>query len=388
MELITILRICSYLFAAIAVGGVAYLLISLAGIVRWLRTRKARAANTDFTSPVSILKPLCGTDRNMYEGFRSHCLQNYPTFEIIFGVNSESDQAVAEVERLRREFLNQDIKLVVCPNVLGTNRKVSNLQHMIEHARYEFVLINDSDIHVEPDYLRRVMSPFANERVGLVTAMYRANAGCTLASQLESVTVATDFAGGVLSALLVEGGLHFAMGSTMAVRRAALDEIGNFSALLDKLADDYELGVLVAEAGYELQLANTVVETTLPDYGWRGMLAHQIRWARTIRDKRKGGYLGVITTFGLPWAVLSAICAGNNVWFLALLALVFALRMIHAAALCGPVLGDGESMRRLWLVPLRDFVGLGVWIVSWFGSTVSWRGERFRLHNGTLTRVS
>ncbi|HVP65417.1 MAG TPA: bacteriohopanetetrol glucosamine biosynthesis glycosyltransferase HpnI [candidate division Zixibacteria bacterium] len=388
MQLITILRICSYLFAAIAVGGVAYLLVSFVGIVRWLRTRNAQTANDGFAPPVSILKPLCGADRNMYEGFRSHCMQNYPAFEIIFGVNDESDEAVAEVERLRSEFPHQEVKLVVCPNVLGTNRKVSNLQHMIGHARYDFVLINDSDIHVEPHYLRSVMSPFANERVGLVTALYRANAGRTLASRVESLTVATDFVGGVLSALVVERGLHFAMGSTMAVRRAALEKIGKFSALLDKLADDYELGVLVADAGYELQLANTVVETTLPDYGWQGMLAHQIRWARTIRDKRKGGYLGVVTTFGLPWAVLSAVCASGRLWSLALLALVFTLRAVHAAALCGPVLSDGQSMRRLWLVPLRDFVGLGVWFVSWFGSTVSWRGEKFRLHNGTLTRVS
>jgi ceramide glucosyltransferase len=146
--------------------------------------------------------------------------------------------------------------------------------------------------------------------------------------------------------------------------------------------------VLVAEAGYELQLANTVVETTLPDYGWRGMLAHQVRWARTIRDKRKGGYLGVITTFGLPWAAPCTICAGCAGWSLALFALVFTLRMAQAAALCGPVLGDRESLRRLWLVPLRDFVGLGVWFTSWFGSTVSWRGEKFRLQNGTLTRLN
>ena len=388
MQHFAILRIFSYLFAAIAAGGVAYLLISIFGIVRWLRVRNNPTADGEFAPAVSILKPLCGTDRNMYEGFRSHCLQNYPKFEIIFGVNNESDDAIAEVERLRQEFPTHDIKLVVCPNVLGTNRKVSNLQHMIEHARYDFVLINDSDIHVEPDYLSRVMAPFANPQVGLVTAMYRANAGRTLASQVESLTVATDFVGGVLSALVVEGGLHFAMGSTMAVRREALAKIGNFSALLNKLADDYELGVLITEAGYELQLANTVVETTLPDYGWRGMLAHQVRWARTIRDKRKGGYLGVITTFGLPWAVLCAVCATVAAWSLALLALVFVLRMVHAAALCGPVLGDRESLRRLWLVPLRDFVGLGVWFTSWFGSTVSWRGEKFRLHNGTLTRLN
>jgi ceramide glucosyltransferase len=347
-----------------------------------------RVVDGEFAPAVSILKPLCGSDRNMYEGFRSHCLLNYPKFEIIFGVNNASDDAIADIEQLRGEFPDHDIKLVICPNVLGTNRKVSNLQHMLEQARYDFVLINDSDIHVEPDYLRRVMSLFANERVGLVTALYRANAGRTLASQVESLTVATDFAGGVLSALVVEGGLHFALGSTMAVRREALNKIGNFSALLDKLADDYELGVLVSKAGYELQFANTVVETTLPDYGWRGMLAHQIRWARTIRDKRKGGYLGVITTFGLPWAVLCAVCAGGSAWSLALLAFVLALRIVHAIALCGPVLGDRQSIRLLWFLPLRDFVGLGVWFTSWFGSTVSWRGEKFRLHNGTLTRLS
>ncbi|HUO60604.1 MAG TPA: glycosyltransferase, partial [Candidatus Acidoferrales bacterium] len=176
MQHFAILRIFSYLFAAIAAGGVAYLLISIFGIVRWLRVRNNPTADGEFAPAVSILKPLCGTDRNMYEGFRSHCLQNYPKFEIIFGVNNESDDAIAEVERLRQEFPTHDIKLVVCPNVLGTNRKVSNLQHMMEHARYDFVLINDSDIHVEPDYLSRVMAPFANPQVGLVTAMYRANA--------------------------------------------------------------------------------------------------------------------------------------------------------------------------------------------------------------------
>ncbi len=375
----------AYLFALLAVCGLGYLLLTLVAALRFLRSPQPKPGS--FTPTVSILKPLRGTDREMYEGFRSHCLQDYPEFEIIFGVQSLADPAVRDVERLKQEFPERAITLVECPVLLGTNGKVSALAQMLPHARYEHILINDSDIRVPRTYLKNVMSHFADAKVGLVTALYRAHAGATLASRVEAVTVGTDFAGGVLSALVVDGGMHFALGSTLAMPRRVLAEIGGFEPLFDYLADDYELGARVSRAGYKVALTNAVVDTFLHDYGFSGMMQHQLRWARTVRDMRKWGYLGVLVTFALPWAVLAALFAHGAFWSWVLLFDVLLVRLVAAATLCGPVLRDSRTMRDLWLVPLRDFLGLVIWAASFASDTVIWRGEVFHLKDGKLTRA-
>jgi ceramide glucosyltransferase len=262
---------------------------------------------------------------------------------------------------------------------------------MMKAAKYHHIVINDSDIRVARDYLRRIVAPMAAQenaaRVGMVTALYRAEAGRTLASRMEAVTIATDFAGGVLCAMELEGGLHFGLGSTLAFPRAAAEAIGGLEALVDYLADDHELGKMIAEAGYRVELSECVVETFLPDYGWRAMFGHQLRWARTMRDLRRWGYAGVVLTFGLPWAMLAALCAGGAAWSLGLLAVVAAARYASAATLCGPVLHDRQTMRDLWLIPARDVLGLGIWCASFAGNTIVWRGERFHLKDGKLIRA-
>ena len=206
-------------------------------------------------------------------------------------------------------------------------------------------------------------------------------------SLCEAVTIATDFAGGVLCALELEGGLHFGLGSTLAFPREAAEAIGGLEALVDYLADDHELGRMIAEAGYKVVLSESVVETFLPDYGWRAMFEHQLRWARTIRDLRKWGYIGVLLTFGLPWAMLAALFAGGAPWSMALLGVVAAARFASAVTLCGPVLHDRQTMRDLWLVPARDLAGVAIWFASFGGDTIVWRGERFHLKDGKLTRA-
>src|SRR6266567_78072 len=218
-----VIHTLAYVFGVLALCGVGFLQLAIFAVVRW---KQVTHPPTTFTPTISILKSLRGTDREMYEAFRSHCLQDYPDFELIFGVSDPNDPAISEVERLKQEFPNHRITLIPCPEKLGANGKVSTLAQMIPHARGEFVLINDSDITVESDYLRKVAAHFADERTGMVTTLYRAEAGDSLASRIEAVTIATDFAAGVLSARIVEGGLHFALGSTLAIRRAVLDEIG------------------------------------------------------------------------------------------------------------------------------------------------------------------
>jgi ceramide glucosyltransferase len=349
----------------------------------------------------------------MYEAFRSHCLQDYPEFEIIFGVADAGDPAVAEVERLRREFPARRVHLMVCPELLGTNRKVSTLVQLLPQARYDLLLINDSDILVPPGYLRQIAASFrargdaarrktTGGRTGMVTALYRAAAnpnkpttglsgtpsdGSTLASRLEALTIATDFAGGVLSAYALEGKLTFGLGSTLAVRREALEAIGGLGPLLDYAADDYELGNRMARAGFEVVLAPLVVETALPGASFGEMFQHQLRWARTIRDRRLGGYIGLGVTHVIPWALLACLASGLAGWSLGLLAVAALLRFAVAAALCTSVLRDRTAGLDLWLLPLRDVVAWLVWITSFAGNTVVWRGERFRISGGKLEKL-
>jgi len=370
--------------AVLAICGIAYYLLCLKSAAAFLREcRQARPA--DFTPPVSILKPLRGADPGMYEAFRSHCLQQYPEYELIFGVAEEDDPAIALVERLQREFPQRSIQLILCPRVLGANLKVSNLVQMLPSARHEFLLINDSDIWVPADYLRGVMAPFINPQIGLVTALYR-GAATGLFPRLEAIGISTDFAAGVLAARELEG-IRFGLGSTLACSRRALDDIGGFEPVLDYLADDYELGSRIAAKGYQVLLSDVVVETYLPEYSVGEYWNHQLRWARTLRHARKWGYLGVGTTFGVPWALLAMALAHGAGWSWVLLAVALVLRGAMALMVGNRVLRDPLVLPNLWLLPLRDSLGLIFWIASFAGRTIDWRGDRFTLKDGQLKPV-
>src|SRR5260370_31379143 len=255
--------------AGLALCGMGFYVLCLWSARAFLRSSRKPAAV--FPPPVSSLKPLRGVDPQMYESFRSHCVQDYPEYEIIFGVGEADDPAVEAVHRLMREFPGCQIHLVVCQDVLGNNRKTSNLVQMLPQAKYSHLLINDSDIHLEPDYLRRVVAPFARPQVGMVTCPYRGIAAGTLGSKLESIGISTDFIAGVLVARQIEGGIHFALGSTLAMSRTALDAIGGLRPLVDYLADDFSLGYRIPKAGYGGVLAAVVVETHLPAYSVRGV---------------------------------------------------------------------------------------------------------------------
>src|SRR5258708_933987 len=235
----------------IAVLGVfsssLYYLLCLWSAAKFLREREAgeSARPTQALLPVSILKPLKGADPEMYESFRSHCLQDYPEYEIIFGVSDPKDAAIESVKVLQREFPDRRIQLVICPMILGANVKVSNLAQMLPEARHDLLIVNDSDIRVESDYLHRVTVPLADLQVGLVTCLYRGVSSATLGSHLESLGISTDFCPSVLAARQLEG-IHFGLGSTLAFRRADLEKIGGFASFVDYLADDYELGKRLA----------------------------------------------------------------------------------------------------------------------------------------------
>jgi ceramide glucosyltransferase len=372
----------------LTVAGFFYYLLAL-----WSARAFGHAARHPlpvFEAPVSILKPVKGLDPEMYASFASHCRQEYGAeYELIFGVSSLSDPAVLAVEQLQREFPERLISLVECPEVLGTNGKVSNLVQMVRAARFDTILINDSDILVSPLYLRRIVSAFQRDArrarpIGLVTALYRGRAHKTLGSKMEALGIATDFVSGVLTARKLEGGIRFGLGSTLAFSREALEKIGGLLPLVDYLADDYESGARVYAAGYDVALSTEVVETYVPAYTFPQFLAHQIRWSRSTRDSRKWGYTGMLFTFGLPWACLNMLANGFSLPSIALFVLTLVARVALALAVGVGIVGDGQVLRDIWLLLPRDLVALAIWVWSFAGDTVVWRGHRFSLKDGKL----
>jgi ceramide glucosyltransferase len=382
-------EIVTALAALATLAGLGYYVLGLWSTWRFLRDRKEREGHAQgFTPPVSILKPLKGTDPSMYESFRSHCLQDYPEkYEILFGVSDPQDPAIELVKKLQAEFPSQSIRLIVCAKILGTNVKVSNLAQMAEQAQFDHFLVNDSDIYVESDYLRRVLAPLASASVGMVTCLYRGEASSTLGSRLESLGISTDFALGVLVARQTEG-VRFGLGSTQVFRREDLQAIGGFEGMLDYLADDYELGRRLAALGKTVELSGIPVETHLPPYTLAEFWRHQLRWSRSIRDSRRWGYIGYAVTFALPWALVTTLLSRGVNWAWLLLLFTLVLRAGAAVLVGNSVLRDRNVIRHLWLLPLRDVIGLLVWLASFAGHTVVWRGDTFLLKNGRLRRVS
>ena len=266
---------------------------------------------------------------------------------------------------------------------------------LVPHARYGFLLINDSDITVSPRYLERVMAFHAPEArthagraTGLATTLYRGRAHLTLPSRLEALGIATDFQPSVLLARWMEGGLRYGLGSTLAVSREALDAIGGLAPLVDHLADDYELGERIFKAGYAVALSGEVVETAVPAYTWTGFFDHQLRWCRTVRDARPWGYAGLVFTYGFAWAVLNVLASGLSPLSLWLLALSFFLRLTLAMTVGAEVLGDHQVLPNLWLLPWRDLLAMGLWAAGFAGNTIVWRGERFAVKGGRLEKAS
>jgi ceramide glucosyltransferase len=383
--MLSILTIVAALCALLAVAGTVYFAMCI-WAARQFRRQLSQPAGAQFSPPVSILRSLKGLDPQMYLAFRSHCVLDYGEYEVLFGVSDPSDPALQLVERLQEEFPLRQLRVVHCPKVLGLNGKVSNLAQMLPQARYQHIIINDSDIVVPRDYLQRTLAPLAKPDVGMVTTLYRGLAGKTLGSKLEALGLSADFMGGVLVARALQG-IRFALGGTIATTKTVLAAIGGLEPLAEYLSDDYELGARTAAAGYRVELADTVVETTVPDYSFREFWTHQTRWARTVKACRPAEYFGLIVTFALLWALLAVAAAPQAWWTWLVLAVTAVVRLTSAVVVGRGALRDPRVLRDLWLVPLRDLAALGVWIVSYFGDTVEWRGQRFKLRDGKLEQV-
>ena len=355
-------------FALPALAAAAYYLLALLAAVLRLLSRESVA---EVLPPVSILKPIHGHDPDFYHAIRSHAAQDYPEFEILFGIRDPDAGARADIEKVAAEFPNRSIRLLHVTRE-APNGKVGVLSELAKVARNPILLVNDSDIFVEQGYLRRVVAPLADPRVGVVTCLYRARAESG-PSRWEAIGLETEFVPSVLVARLI-GQSGFALGSTMVFRAEQIRQIGGFDAVEDYIADDYQLGARVAALGYKVALAAPVVETDLGGESWSEVWRHQLRWSRTIRVSRTGGYFGYVVTHATLWALV-ALATGS--WLIATSAL--AIRMAAGVLVSFAVLGERQILSDFWLIPARDLWGFAVWVGGLFGKTVRWRDKTLRL---------
>ena len=356
-----------YALAAAAIPA-GYQVMSM---VACLKRVGFRQTLTNFQPAVSILKPIRGADSGFREAILSQANIDYPNFEILFGVHNGDEVAFREIQGLQREFPHRAIRIIKT-STAALNGKVGALIDLEREARFDFLVISDADIRVAPGYLYKIIAPLEDPAVGLVTCLYRAHSD-TFAGLFEAIGVETDFAPSALVAPMA-GVDEFAFGSTIAIRRSDLVRAGGFAAVADYIADDYQIGKRIHALGLKCVLGEPIVDThldasTLGD-AWR----HQVRWARTIRVSRPGGFIGLFVTFATLWALVLALLGEPQ------LALALFVIRLAAAAIAGILLmRSGQSARYLWLVPFRDVWSVFIWIAGLMPGTVEWRGRRMTL---------
>jgi ceramide glucosyltransferase len=356
---------------AIIVIAISAALYQLLAIVAVLRHRRQSPTPNPQAPPVSILKPVYGKDAGFYPAIRSHALQQYAGFEILFGIRRADDPAGAEVERLIREFPALSIRLILC-TTSAPNMKVGSLIDLAGEARHSILIINDSDISVPAEYIDDVTAPLDDPSIGLVTCLYRAEAH-DWPSRFEALAIATDFAPSTLVAQLF-GVSDFGLGSTLAFRKNDLDRIGGFPAIADYIADDYQLGHKLHALGLRNMISKVVVSTRLASGSWLGAWQHQVRWARTIRLSGGAGYAGLPITYATLWAVIAAVF---GLWWIALPLIAIRITM---AIICGwYLLRSSDVWKYCYAIPVRDVCGVAVWAAGLFGHTVVWRDQRLKL---------
>jgi ceramide glucosyltransferase len=362
-------RILAGMVLITLLGAVVYSGMQIVAAQRYLSVRPPTLKSAE---PISILKPLSGLDLGLESNLRTFFEQDYPAFEILFAVRSENDPAIEVVSRLRKEYPRVESRLILTGEPPYPNAKVFSLEQMLAVANHDLVVMSDSDIRVTPGMLRIVAAEFQDLKVGVATCPYRAVPGESFWSRLEATGMNTDFWGGALVARMLEG-MRFAVGPTIAARRAVLNDIGGFPRLKDYLAEDFVMGKFAAEAGHGVILSSYVIEHHIGSATFAENVRHRLRWARSTRRSRPSGYIGQLFTMPLPLALL--VCALWPAWW-PILPLVLIVRGAAAYSISERVL---RGKLNWLLLPIEDVMGFCFWLAGFFGNTISWRGRHYRL---------
>jgi ceramide glucosyltransferase len=370
----------------LAAAPLVYYLLATLAAWRFFKRERARVL-PDFTPPVSILKPVRGADFGSYDNFASFCRQDYPDYEILFAVNDDTDLSVPVIRQVIADFPERSVRLLVGAEYLGANRKVNKLARLAREAQNEVLVLTDGDVRVGPHFLREVVAPLAEHKIGAVTCFYRGIAENNFGAEIEAVGASSDFFAGVLMAEWMEG-ITFALGASVSTTKEWLGKMGGFEAIPGTLADDYELGNRIAKAGGEVVLSREAVWTMYPAQTLRSFWDHQVRWARTVRLCRPMSYVGLLFTQGLPWALLAALVAPTKwiagVYPLAYLVLRFA--MAWTVGIWG--VGDEVLRRKIWLVPLRDAIHFVVWLASFGSNHIRWGNVEYAIRKGQMVPIA
>ena len=370
----------------VALAPFGYYIVAIVAARRFFSKRTASLPG-DFTPAVSILKPIYGLDRETYENYASFCRQDYPEFEILFCVSDDRDPAVPVIQKIIVDFPERPIHLLVGSEPLGASDKVNKLCRMVGEARHEIVIVTDSDVRVEPGFLRAIAAAFHDPEVGGVTCLYRGLTDGSFAAGLEAMGNSTDFAAGVLVNWF-GGRIDFMLGAIMATTKKNLAAIGGFEALVDYFCDDFELGNRIAKKGRHIELSTLPVSIVYPRETLAEAFWHQVRWNLSIRYSRPAGHLGLIFTQGLPWTILAAFVAPSAPIALAYVAAYVVLRseMARTVGIWG--MQDRPLRAKLALLPVRDAFAFLVWLASFFPQRIRWRDKEFYVRNRRLVPIA
>lgn len=372
------------LVLVIAFSPLVYYLLAIFASQRFF-SRRLRP-NTDFTPPISILKPVRGLDEDAYENFASFCRQDYPDYELLFCVGSIDDPNVPVIQKLARDFPQVSIRLLLGSDPNATNDKVSKLSRLASEARFSYLVFSDSDIRVEPDYLRTVVSPLSDSKVGAVTCLYLQTDQKSFANSLQTIGQVSDFYASLTVARLLDG-VKFALGSTIVTNKKVLAEAGLFAAIENKPADDMLVGRLIAEKGYRVELLPYAVRAVADFESMRGFLAKRMRWAVVQKNMRPWGHTGLLLTLGLLWSLIAVAVHPTLTVAAVYLGSYLVLRVFMTGLIALWGLRQPSIVKKFWLIPIWDALAIIILFASFARNRVRWRDGEYYIENGTLTPV-
>lgn len=372
------------------VSCTGFLVLLAVAVLRFRRRQRRASPSAAVLPPVSLLKPLCGLEPGLEANLASFFAQDYPDFEVIFGARNSEDPALQVVGAVRKRYPQVAVKVVLSGEPDRPNAKVCSLQKMYAQVSHDYLVISDSDVQVAPNYLREVIAPLLDQKVGLVTCLYRGVPTGGIWSRLEALGMSIEMTSGVIVADMLEG-MRFALGPTMATRRDVLQAVGGFEVLADYCADDYLLGHKVYRSGKQVVLAGHVIDHVVFNRSFKPSILHQLRWMKSTRFSRPKGHIGTVLTFAMPFGLVAAgagAAAGHPVLGLALFTWAVLNRLLMAVTAGWGAVHDRRSLRDCWLYPVRDLMGFFFWVGSFFGRRIVWRGDLYRLeYGGKMTRV-
>jgi ceramide glucosyltransferase len=375
-------------FLGIAAIPFIYYAIAIFSSLRFfVGSRTNRDQQGGFEPPISNLKPVRGLDPEAYENFASFCRQDYPNYEILFCVGDTTDPVLPVLQRLIRDFPDTRIRIVIGSGRNATNDKVAKLARMVEEAEHEHLVISDSDVRVEPDYLRKLVAPLADPKVGAVTCFYVPTEETTLVQRLQDVGMLSDFYPGILVAKQLDG-VKFTLGPTIATTRTRLNAFGGYPLIENRPADDLLVGRLIAEQGYEVKLLSYAI-STVPDYSsLQELFFKRLRWITVMRYMRPWGHLGLIFTLGLPWVLVAAALMPTPAIVGGYLGGYFVVRSVLTLLVGRWGLKQPGVWKKLALVPLWDGLASVIWLASFTRRSIRWRGQDYLIRNEELVPVS